>query len=397
MIRTGLFAVALAAGVALPVLAADFSLRFIGQQILPTGQMVQGVEFGGLSGIDYDAATPGGPSFWAISDDGGGERGTPRFYNLSLDYDLSGFHGVTVNSQIFMRRPDGSTFPSSQRTVDPEGIRRAPGGNLFWSSEGSYSANSASLYQPFVREMTPAGVHVREFAVPGMYRYVDNATTGGRGNRLFEALAVSPSGSRLYTANEDALIQDGPITSLGAGSVVRVTAFDVAKGSVTGQFAYVLPAIPKPAVPGAPFPPDNGLSELLAVSETRFIAVERAFAYGVGNTIRLVLTDLSGATDVSGSASLAGAAHVPMTKEALFDLDALGITVDNTEGITWGHTLANGNRSLVLVSDNNFSATQVTQFLAFEVVPAPVAQSVAWALTPGGLAATGVVVHRRSR
>ena len=42
-------------------------------------------------------------------------------------------------------------------------------------------------------------------------------------------------------------------------------------------------------------------------------------------------------------------------------------TVDNLEGMTWGPKLPNGERSLILVSDNNFSATQVTQFVALAV------------------------------
>jgi hypothetical protein len=47
---------------------------------------------------------------------------------------------------------------------------------------------------------------------------------------------------------------------------------------------------------------------------------------------------------------------------------AVGIdNVDNIEGIAWGPVLENGNRSLVLVSDNNFNDTQVTQFIAIEV------------------------------
>jgi hypothetical protein len=43
--------------------------------------------------------------------------------------------------------------------------------------------------------------------------------------------------------------------------------------------------------------------------------------------------------------------------------------VDNIEGISWGPKLANGHRSLILVSDNNFNPDQRTQFLAFEVMP----------------------------
>ena len=53
-----------------------------------------------------------------------------------------------------------------------------------------------------------------------------------------------------------------------------------------------------------------------------------------------------------------------------------------------GKVLKNGNRSLVLVSDNNFNSAQLTQFLAFEIVP-----------TPGAVALLGIPVpvarHRR--
>ena len=359
-------AIALTAG---STQAADFSLRVIGATSLPTGTQFQGVEFGGISGLDRAADG----SYWAISDDRGGERGTPRFYNLSLDYDASGFHGVTINSQTYMQRADGSTFPSSARTVDPEGIRVAPNGNLYWSSEGNWSTNPSALYQPFVREMTTAGVFVREFSTPAIYNYVDNASTGGRNNKLFEALTVAPDGT-VYVANEDALAQDGSLTTVSSGSVVRVTALDAATGAARGQYAYELPPIPVDAVPGAPFGPDNGLPELLAISDTQFIAIERAFAFGVGNTIRLTLAEITAdTTDVSSFASLTGADYTPMRRTLLLEMPITfdGITLDNIEGVSWGKTLANGNRTLVLVADNNFSATQSTQFIAIEVSAVP--------------------------
>lgn len=373
--------------------AADFSLRLIGSHSIATGTQFEGIEFGGISGIDR--ATDG--NYWAISDDRGGERGTPRFYNLSLDYDSDSFNRVTINSQAFMRRPDGTAFPSDSRTVDPEGIRLAPNGNLYWSSEGNWSSNPASMYQPFVREMTPDGTYVREFATPSMFNYVDNASTGGRSNKLFEALAVTPNGT-VYTANEDALIQDGNLTTLTSGSVVRVTALDPLTGAAGAQYAYELPPIPVDAAPGAPFGPDNGLPELLALSDTQFIAVERAFASGVGNTIRLVLTEISAdTTDVSSFANLAGASYVPMSRELLLEMPITyeGVTLDNIEGITWGQTLANGNRTLVLVADNNFNAaTQSTLFMAFEVSPVPEPET--WAMLVAGLGLVGALrrTHR---
>lgn len=361
--------------------AADFSLRVIGATSLPTGTLFQGVEFGGISGLDRAADG----TYWAIADDRGGERGTPRFYNLSLDYDAAGFNGVTINSQTYMQRPDGTTFPSNARTVDPEGIRVAPNGNLYWSSEGNWNANAASRYQPFVREMTTSGVFVREFATPAMYNYVDNASTGGRNNKLFEALTVTPNGT-IYTANEDALVQDGPLTSVSNGSVVRLTALDPVSGAAGAQYAYELPPIPVDAVPGAPFGPDNGLPELLAISDTQFIAIERAFAFGVGNTIRLTLAEITAdTTDVSSFASLTGADYTPMRRTLLLEMPITfeGITLDNIEAISWGKTLANGNRTLVLAADNNFSATQSTQFIALEIAPVP--EPATYALLLAGL------------
>ncbi|WP_019919336.1 esterase-like activity of phytase family protein [Methyloversatilis discipulorum] len=373
--------------------AADFSLRVIGATSLPTGALFQGVEFGGISGLDRAADG----SYWAIADDRGGERGTPRFYNLSLDYDAAGFNGVTVNSQTYMQRPDGTTFPSNARTVDPEGIRVAPNGNLYWSSEGNWNANAASRYQPFVREMTTSGVFVREFATPAMYNYVDNATTGGRNNKLFEALTVTPNGT-IYTANEDALVQDGPLTSISNGSVVRLTALDPVSGAAGAQYAYELPPIPVDAVPGAPFGPDNGLPELLAISDTQFIAIERAFAFGVGNTIRLTLAEITAdTTDVSSFASLTGADYTPMRRTLLLEMPITfdGITLDNIEGVSWGKTLANGNRTLVLVADNNFSATQSTQFIAIEVSAVPEPEQYAQLLAGLGLLAFARRAARR--
>jgi MYXO-CTERM domain-containing protein len=373
-------------------IGADFNLRLIGETSIATGTLFEGVEFGGISGIDR---APDG-TWWAISDDRGGERGTPRFYQLALDYDANAFHGVNILSQAFMRRPDGTPFPSNVRTVDPEGLRVAPNGNFYWSSEGNWNSNSASRYQPFVREMTRDGTFVRQFSTPAAFDYVDNNTTGGRNNKLFEALAVTPNGT-VFTANEDALAQDGNITTLSSGSVIRVMALDPTTGASIAQYAYELPPIPVAAAPGAPFGPDNGLPELLAISETQFIAMERAFAFGVGNTIRLVLTSVAAdTTDVSALPSLAGASYTPMSRELLLEMPLVyqGVVMDNFEAMAWGDVLPNGNRTLVLAVDNNFSATQTTKFLAFEVTPVPEAGT--WAMMAGGLGLLGLLRRRRN-
>lgn len=344
------------------------SLKLIGVASVPTGTMFAGVEFGGISGLDQAADG----SYWAISDDRGGERGTPRFYNLSIDYGSTGPVTVTVKQQKFMLREDSTPFPANARTVDPEAIRLAPNGNLYWSSEGNWGTTAATLFQPFLREMTTDGKFVREFKTPAVYNYVDNATTGGRSNKLFEALTVARDGT-VFIANEDALAQDGSLTTVQAGSVVRVTAMDATTGAAKAQYAYYLPKIPVDAPAGAPFGPDNGLSDMLAIGNRKFIAVERAFASGIGNTIRLVQTEITDATtDISGQSSLKAATYTPMTRKLLLEMPITyeGVKLDNIEAMTWGRTLPNGHRTLVLAADNNFTAgTQANQFLVLEVTP----------------------------
>ncbi len=66
--------------------------------------------------------------------------------------------------------------------------------------------------------------------------------------------------------------------------------------------------------------------------------------------------------------SLAGRDVVPMSKRLVVDFDDLGLsTVDNTEGMTWGPVLPDGERTLLLVSDDNFAEEEVTQLVALGI------------------------------
>ena len=89
----------------------------------------------------------------------------------------------------------------------------------------------------------------------------------------------------------------------------------------------------------------------------------------LGWRIWLFEAEWDGATDIAAVDALSGAAFVPMTKRLVLDFDSLGVRIDNLEGLCFGPTLPNGHRTLVLVSDDNFNPGEVTQFLAFEIVP----------------------------
>jgi len=341
------------------------SLRWIGSFTLPTGTLFEGVEFGGISGLDR---APDG-RYWAISDN----RDMPRMYVLRIDLDQRGLQGVRIENMVMLSGADGQPQPA--HTADPEAIRFTAAGHLLIASEGHWSADPARRHQPFVRAFTTSGSFVRGFSLPPGFGLVDNRTTGARNNKGFESLAITPGGA-VFAAVEEALIDDGPVATSEAGSWLRVIRFDLASGKPVAQYAYALPPIPMRGSPGdrlaAVSRADNGLTELLALSEDSFIAVERAYVPGQGVTVRLVLTRIeTGTTDVSPIKSLPGAAFQPMLRELLLELPLplQGLLLDNIEAIAWGPVLANGNRSLILVSDNNFSRRQTSQFLALEVVP----------------------------
>ena len=64
------------------------------------------------------------------------------------------------------------------------------------------------------------------------------------------------------------------------------------------------------------------------------------------------------------------------------------LVLDNIEGITWAADF-NGQRTLVLVSDNNFGASQFTQLVALSVGPA-IPEPGTWALMPVGVGLLGL-------
>jgi hypothetical protein len=371
--------------------AAPFSLDYIGQNIVPTGTLFGGTTVGGLSGIDYDSVSG---RYLAISDDRSSSSLNPaRYYELSLNLALfnknaaPGAAGVTFNSVTTILTPGGGTFAANK--VDPESMRLR-NGSLFWTNEGQRSA--VEFQNPTVREMNLNGSYVRYFAVPGYYNpsgsnsSLEVGDKGIRNNLAFESLSFSNDGNTLDTATENSLAQDDalPATILN-GSKSRVLAFDVNSGNAVGEYVYTTDAVIDTPNPITNFA-TNGLVELLNIpglSDT-FIAIERSFSAGIpgtGNNIRLYLTSLSNASNLLGVDDLDSApTYTSMSKELLLDLSTLTnsdgspLALDNIEAITWGETF-NGNPTLILASDNNFSSTQFSQFLAFEVkaVPLPAA------------------------
>ena len=127
----------------------------------------------------------------------------------------------------------------------------------------------------------------------------------------------------------------------------------------------------------------NGIVEVLPIDdEGTMLVMERSFSVGgvqgggTGNVVVINEVSTQSATDVSDIDALydggSPIAFTPVSQRGIFAFDDLGIPIDNIEGMTFGPPLPDGRQTLVIVSDNNFSAGQFTQFvlLALDIEPA---------------------------
>jgi myo-inositol-hexaphosphate 3-phosphohydrolase len=337
------------------------SYEFIGEVTFPTGYTYADTEVGGLSGITYD---PRKQRYYAISDDRS-DIDPARFYTLKIDLadghlgpgDIA-FTGVTV-----LKNEAGEPF--TQGSIDPEGIGLSASGKLWISSEGD--ANASIL--PFVNRFSRKGQQNRMLPIPA--KYIPTPVAGIRNNLALESLTLTPDKRYLYTAVENALVQDGPAADVDQESLARILKYDLRTGKPIAESVYVVDAVPEVPEPRDAFR-TNGLVELLALDNNgSLLALERAFSVGRGNTVALYEVLTQGALDVGPVADLFWEAEgIPfeidpaVQKFMVLDLSEVVTTVDNLEGMSFGPKLPDGRQTLIIVSDNNFNQGQATQFIA---------------------------------
>jgi hypothetical protein len=287
------------------LLTSCTTIRFRGEYILPDHHTI-----GGLSGIDYDAASD---TYYLISDDRS-NNAPARFYTAKIRI-TSRIEVVNITGVKTLLQRDGQ--PYAPKTVDPEAIRYKSG-VLVWSSEGERL--DSILINPSINIITTAGKYIDTFPLPANLQ-MQHIARGPQRNAVLEGLTFT--GETLFASLERPLYEDG--------EDIRIYEF---KNRInTRQYKYR---------------PDSacGVTDILALKRRKLLVTERS--YNGKFSIKVFTVRLS---------------H---KKRLLIDMNKLPITIDNIEGATWGPRLANGHRSLIFLSDNNFEPSEKTQFLLFE-------------------------------
>ncbi|MFC2949378.1 esterase-like activity of phytase family protein [Virgibacillus sediminis] len=346
-------------------------VRLIGSEVVPNELTYKGTTTGGFSGVTYNPKN----NKWLLLSDDRSDLNPARFYSAKLNYNSNGFQNVQLVDVTYLKQADGTVYPNREQylsgaegmVTDPEAIRFDPESNHIWyTSEGNRSLG----LNPYIHQAALDGSFVSDIPVTDTIKMDEQAEKGFRNNLALEGATFSADGETFWTAMEGPLMQDGMLPTPYSGSYSRITQYD-RDGNVLAEYAYPIDAIPEK--PGEGKHADNGVTEILSINEHEFLVLERASVQSAdgdfSNYVRIYKIDINSATDIKEFDSIKDKNVSPVEKELIVDMNALDLEkVDNIEGMTWGKKLPNGNDTLVLVSDNNFNDTQISQFIALEVI-----------------------------
>lgn len=353
--------------------AAEISaLELVGSFALPSagpGHPLAAARPGGVSGLAVDPRTG---EIVGISDDHPENRvlifepGKPTL-------------PFAMNLRAYFPLPTG---PGAPAELDSEGIALTRDGHMFVSSEGLPELTPRMA--PAIVEYTRRVDFVGAVPIPAKFLQPESGplSHGIRRNEGFESLTLSPDEQRLYTASETALAQDGDGATFTSGTTARMLEFVSEGGRFVARREFPYALDPVPEVDFTPRFMINGLVELMSLGGSEFLSMERGYAEEAGDGrratfIRIYRMSIDGATDISTFDSIRGRAGLtPVRKRLVLDVNRVkGLPAeldvpefDNFEGMCFGPSLADGSRTLLIVSDDNFNKRQRTWFLLFKIV-----------------------------
>ena len=335
-------------------------LRFLDEYVIKDSVSFQNKIVGGVSGIDKYKNM-----YYLVIDD----SQEPRVVACSIPTKNGEIEKVIFNKTIFIN--DSLSHTNSKELLDLEAIFIDTDGNLNLASEGSIRKNKRPLL--FVSDST--GSFIREFKYPENLASIKKESF--RHNGVFEGSCRSFDSKGFWISLESPLKADGEEASHKQEKYpVRITYFNSDSGKAEKQYAYELEHLENPIKGNLNL---NGVTALIEYRKNEFFIIERIYQSGYGsygNTIRIFKATVShNTTNTLKLPSLKEASYVPLKKELLFDFELIkkelteGI-IDNIEGVCLGDTLTNGNKTLLLVSDDNFQlyGKQLNQFILMEII-----------------------------
>lgn len=270
---------------------------------------------------------------------------------------------------------DGHVLPASPYGYDPEGLVALPDGT-FWISDE---------YGPFITHFDRRGRALQRLSpFDGSLPAELALRTPNRG---MEGLTITPDGKTLVGIMQSALTQSD-ITKPKDVAVVRIVTIDL-RSKATHEYAYVL---------DDPSHTGTAVSEIAALSSTRFVVDERDGNFGPGAYKKLWQIDLSQATDIgprttlgsydanrggllvggktveaiagkttfaAATAALQSAGITPVSRSLYLDLGAL-VSATSPDGSFYAHDKIEGlaildrGRKIIISNDSDFGLAAST-------------------------------------
>lgn len=332
-------------------------LVWLGEFTRPAGtnypQLADSAKFGSISGLTPDPVTR---QWVAVIDD----RAQSRVAWLNVAYGAQGLDVTPVRMLPLRAGPGVADRVATQ--ADLEAIVALPNGEFLMAEEGHRVGDTGEVWQPAILRVTHDGLVTGVIEYPKEFQITSGGTTGLRDNQGFESLTITPRG-RVIAGLEQPLIQDGSVT-FDRGGAGRLIEFEPNGSTFTPgrQWRYMIS--PTPYVENFDVTcsdGENGLVELLALSDTTLLSMERACLMTrdqqfTANAVQLFSVQLVG-TDARKRLLLNFESVAPRLSSALTRLE-------NFEGLSFG-PIVDGTPTLLIVSDDNFRKTQKTAFLLF--------------------------------
>ena len=330
-------------------------LTWFGEFTRPAGtvypQLADSSKYGSISGLAPDARTK---QWLGVIDD----RDASRVVWLTVNVGEKGLEVAPGRMQELSAAPG----IEARRVInaDLESIVALPDGTFVMAEEGH--VRDGAVWQPALLHATHEGVVTRVIEFPKEFQITGDGKTGLRDNQGFEGLAVTPRG-RLIAGLEQPLMQDGAIT-FERGGTGRLVEFEPSGSTFRAARQWRYQISPTPQIENFDLlcgDGENGLVELLALSDTTLLAMERACLTTkdrqfTANTIQLFSVEL-----------VAGDARKRLLldfKDITSRLSSALSRLENFEALTFG-PIVNGQATLLIASDDNFRKTQKTAFLLF--------------------------------